>query len=66
VRDFASATASNTEAYKAYFHAMLDAGVYLAPSQYEAMFVSIAHSDEDIALTCQAAKAGFAAAAMVM
>ena len=66
VRDFASATASNTEAYKAYFHAMLDAGVYLAPSQYEAMFVSIAHGDEDMALTCQAAKAGFAAAARVL
>jgi len=66
VRDFASATASNTEAYKAYFHAMLDAGVYLAPSQYEAMFVSIAHSDEDMALTCQAAKAGFAAAAKAL
>ena len=66
VRDLASATASNTEAYKAYFHAMLDAGVYLAPSQYEAMFVSIAHGDQDIALTCQAAKAGFAAAAKAM
>jgi len=66
VRDFASATASSTEAYKAYFHAMLEAGVYLAPSQYEAMFISIAHGDEDIALTCQAAQAGFAAAAKVM
>ena len=66
VRDFAAASASNTEAYKAYFHAMLEAGVYLAPSQYEAMFVSIAHSDADIAQTCQAAKAGFAAAAKVL
>ncbi len=66
VSDFATASASNTEAYKAYFHAMLEAGVYLAPSQYEAMFVSIAHGREDIAQTCQVAKAGFAAAAKVL
>ena len=66
VGDFATATAGNTEAYKAYFHAMLEAGVYLAPSQYEAMFVSIAHSDEDIAKTCRAAKAGFEAAGKVL
>lgn len=66
VGDYAAATACNAGAYKAYFHAMLEAGVYLAPSQYEAMFVSIAHSDEDIAHTCQAAKAGFAAAAKIL
>jgi len=66
VRDYASATASNGEAFTAFFHAMLDAGVYLAPSQYEAMFVSGAHSDADIALTCQAAREAFAAAANVM
>ena len=66
VTDFASATASNTDAYKAYFHAMLAAGVYLAPSQYEAMFVSITHSDEDIAQTVHAAEAAFAEAAKVL
>ena len=42
---------------------MLEAGVYLAPSQFEALFVSAAHSDEDIAKTCQAARRGFAEAA---
>ena len=39
---------SNTEAYGRYFHAMLERGVYLAPSQFEAGFVSLAHSEEDI------------------
>jgi glutamate-1-semialdehyde 2,1-aminomutase len=40
--------------------------VYLAPSQYEAMFVSAAHSDEDIAATCQAARGAFAKAAEIL
>jgi glutamate-1-semialdehyde 2,1-aminomutase len=66
VRDFRSATTSNTKAFAAFFHAMLQAGVYLAPSQYEAMFVSAAHSEKDIALTCQAAHTAFAAAAECM
>jgi glutamate-1-semialdehyde 2,1-aminomutase len=66
VRDYPSATASNTRAFAAFFHAMLQAGVYLAPSQYEALFVSAAHSEEDIALTCQAAQRAFAAAAEEM
>ena len=66
VRDYDSATASSSEAFAAFFHAMLDAGVYIAPSQYEAMFVSSAHSDADIVLTCQAAEDAFAAAANVM
>ena len=66
VRDYESATASNTEAFAAYFHAMLDGGVYIAPSQYEAMFVSAAHSDDDIARTCDAARTAFAAAADVL
>jgi glutamate-1-semialdehyde 2,1-aminomutase len=66
VVDYASATASNTEAYAAYFHAMLAAGVYLAPSQFEAMFVSAAHSDEDIARTGEAAGLAFAKAAKVL
>ena len=66
VTDYESAIASNTDAFAAYFHAMLDGGVYIAPSQYEAMFVSAAHSDDDIARTCQAARSAFAAAADVM
>jgi len=63
VRDYASAKASSTAAYAAYFHAMLEAGVYLAPSQFEAMFVSAAHSDEDVNQTCRAASGAFAEAA---
>jgi len=45
----------NTELFKKFFHGMLDAGVYLAPSAYEAGFVSAAHSDEDIEETIKAA-----------
>ena len=37
--------------YKRYFHSMLDSGIYLAPSAYEAMFISLAHSSEDIEVT---------------
>jgi glutamate-1-semialdehyde 2,1-aminomutase len=44
---------SNTEAYGRYFHAMLERGVYLAPSQFEAGFVSLAHSEEDIDRTVE-------------
>ena len=66
VRDYDSATAASTEAFAAFFHAMLDAGVYIAPSQYEAMFVSGAHTDDDVALTCRAARDAFSAAADVI
>ncbi|MDP6544657.1 MAG: glutamate-1-semialdehyde 2,1-aminomutase [Phycisphaerae bacterium] len=66
VTDFASASKSNTKAHAAYFHAMLDAGVYLAPSQFEAMLVSAAHTDADVDLTIQAARTAFAAAAELM
>ena len=61
VTDYASATASSARAYAAFFHAMLDEGVYLAPSQFEAMFVSAAHDDSHIARTCAAAERAFAA-----
>ena len=53
VVDFDSAKTSDTEAYAAYFNAMLLAGIYLAPSQFEAMFVSAAHTDEEIEKTCK-------------
>ena len=53
VVDFDSAKTSDTEAYAAYFNAMLHAGIYLAPSQFEAMFVSAAHTDEEIEKTCK-------------
>ena len=48
------------EAFNRFFHAMLDAGVYLAPSAFEAGFVSAAHSDADIAATIAAADNIFA------
>jgi len=66
VTDYASATMSNTAAFAAYFHAMLDGGIYLPPSQFEAMFVSAAHSSDDIDRTGLTAQAGFRAAAKLM
>lgn len=61
VTDYNSAVSSNLEAYASYFGYMLDCGIYLAPSQFEAMFVSDAHTDEDIARTCELFKAYFGA-----
>ncbi len=58
VTDFDTAKASDTDAYADYFRHMLERGVYLAPSQFEAAFVSLAHSDEDLERTAAAA-AGF-------
>lgn len=52
--DYASAAKSDMEAFKKYFHAMLDAGVYLAASAFEAGFVSLAHSTEDLDRTLAA------------
>jgi len=60
VTDFAGATACDQERFRAFFHGMLDRGVYLAPSAFEAGFVSAAHSDEDIAATIEAARQVFA------
>lgn len=50
VHNFADASAQNTGAYAAFFHAMLDQGVYLPPSAFEAWFVSAAHDDEALSL----------------
>jgi len=52
VVDYDSAMTSDTTKFAKYFGYMLDHGVYQAPSQYEAMFISNAHSDEDIKKTC--------------
>jgi len=60
VTDFASAKRANTERYAAYFREMLGRGIFFAPSQFEAMFVSAAHSDDDIATTIEAAEAALA------
>jgi glutamate-1-semialdehyde 2,1-aminomutase len=66
VRDYAGATAGNTRAFAAYFQAMLQRGAYLAPSQFEAMFVSAAHSQADIDMTVAAAREAMAGAAALM
>jgi glutamate-1-semialdehyde 2,1-aminomutase len=55
VTSFADAKASDTELFAIYFGRMLDNGVHLAPSQFEAGFVSLAHSVEDIDRTVEAA-----------
>jgi glutamate-1-semialdehyde 2,1-aminomutase len=60
VHDWDSASRSNTARYNRFFWAMLDEGVYLAPSQYEAGFMSAAHSDEAIEQTIAAASKAFA------
>lgn len=52
VVDYNTATSCDTTKYAAYFGEMLEKGIYLAPSQYEAMFVSMAHTKEDIQKTC--------------
>ena len=54
VRTWDDAAACNTERFGRYFLAMLDAGIYLPPSQFEAYFVSLSHSDDDIDRTAQA------------
>jgi glutamate-1-semialdehyde 2,1-aminomutase len=55
VTSFEQATRCNIEQFKKFFHGMLDEGVYLAPSAYEAGFVSAAHSEEDLQNTIDAA-----------
>lgn len=54
VNDFKSALTSNTELYGKYFHEMLNRGIYLAPAQFEALFVSTAHTKEDLDKTISA------------
>jgi glutamate-1-semialdehyde 2,1-aminomutase len=56
---FAEVMASDKDAFNHFFHAMLEKGIYLAPSAFEAGFVSAAHSDADIAATIAAAEACF-------
>lgn len=59
VHSFAQVVNCDVERFKAFFHHMLDSGVYLAPSAYEAGFVSAAHSDGDIQDTVNSASAAF-------
>lgn len=61
VNSYQQATACDIAAFKRFFHLMLQQGVYLAPSAYEAGFLSLAHSDDDLAYTFSAAASSFAA-----
>lgn len=60
ISSYAEATQCDIEAFKKFFHLMLQEGVYLAPSAYEAGFLSLAHSDADLAATIAAADRAFA------
>ena len=59
VTDWVSASKSNTAAFARFHRAMLDAGVYLPPSQYETAFLGAAHTDEDVRQTVAAAREAF-------
>ena len=63
VRDFAEAAQQDTAAYAAFFHSMLDQGVYLPPSAYEAWFVSAAHDERAVSRILDALPAAALAAA---
>jgi glutamate-1-semialdehyde 2,1-aminomutase len=56
VKDYASACRSDVERFAKYFKGMLEHGIYLAPSQYEAVFLSTAHTDEDLDTTLDRAR----------
>jgi glutamate-1-semialdehyde 2,1-aminomutase len=63
VSRFDQVMACNMEHFQKFFHGMLDNGVYLAPSAFEAGFISKAHGDEEIQFTLDAAEKAFAALA---
>ena len=65
VRDYASAASQDTAVFKAFFHAMLDQGVYLPPSAFEAWFLSAAHDDRALQHVIDALPAAAEAAAKV-
>lgn len=60
VKDFEEVKACDHDKFKAFFHAMLERGIYLPPSGYEAWFVSLAHGEEDIERTVEAARSALA------
>jgi len=61
VTDFETAMTADTACFARFFHALLERGVYIAPAQFEAMFVSLAHTEEDIARTVDTFEAAFRA-----
>ncbi len=60
VENYDQAIASNTQAYATFFHAMLDNGVFLPPSQFESWFISTAHDQRALNATIEAARSAFA------
>jgi glutamate-1-semialdehyde 2,1-aminomutase len=60
VYDYASAKTSNTEAFKQFFHTLLEEGVYFPPAQFEACFIGTTHSQADLEHTLAAADKAFA------
>jgi glutamate-1-semialdehyde 2,1-aminomutase len=63
VMDYAGARRADAQKYAHFFHALLDAGVYFPPSQFEAVFTSAAHSDADLDATLAAIDAAIASVA---
>ena len=59
VSDYTSATAADTVAYATFFREMLARGIYLPPSQFEAWFLSAAHTERDVDRTIRAARDAF-------
>jgi glutamate-1-semialdehyde 2,1-aminomutase len=62
VTGWASAAKSDTEAFGRFFRAMLESGIYLPPSQFEAAFIGAAHTEHDVQQTIAAARQAFAMA----
>jgi glutamate-1-semialdehyde 2,1-aminomutase len=56
ITDFASASRSDTRRYAAFFHGMLGRGIYLPPAQFEALFLSTAHSEQEVDRALEAAR----------
>jgi glutamate-1-semialdehyde 2,1-aminomutase len=63
VENYAQAIDCDTRAYATFFNSMLDQGVYLPPSQFESWFVGLAHTEEDVTMTAEAASVALAAVA---
>jgi len=59
VRSYTDAQEADATRYKTFFHAMLEQGIYFAPSPFEAAFVTAAHGDEEVAMTLEAAQKAF-------
>lgn len=66
VTDYESAMRANTRAFAAFFHAMLEMGIFLPPSQFEALFLSIAHGSEELEKTADAAEKAFEKVALLI